>query len=425
MIVGLWPPSELMHEYRPTWSQSNNSPGCPVVQLCFPEYQYEIEFPVIIHSESELENSDEIPVSSFHSLCSNAKQSINEAKSAIFMQILNPELSFKSIDGCLMAYSAASSSVHLSKRQEHVPIPVLHLAVLNSMNSSFNQYSGNVIGNSSCNSGISGSGSGSSGHLGNNSNSSNNNNNTNSCNSSSNSVSNNLTTCNVNSVACYLPCPPAIAIEVLWNLRYSICDVPDAMIAFVISCLVSWPQATRQNLKSYTDKWCWRKLLKEIYSLLAVTPVPYPGLILRLLSSDVADQGIRHWATRALSLLSSDNLLLYLPQIIEAVNHDLYLDYSGLVSLLLYRAAFSMRFANSLYWYLYPMLHHPQPLSEWKLQRFRFIQAALYWNANSRLHAMWKRQEEMINHLSFDDDDNRNKKQTPNNPSLRIIFTSY
>lgn len=46
------------------------------------------------------------------------------------------------------------------------------------------------------------------------------------------------------------------------------------------------------------------------------------------------------------------------------------------------------------------MLHHPQPLSEWKLPRFRFIQAALYWNANSRLHAMWKRQEEMINHLS-------------------------
>ncbi|VDP38643.1 unnamed protein product [Schistosoma mattheei] len=405
IIVGLWPPSELMHEYRPTWSQSNSSPGCPVVQLCFPEYQYEIEFPVIIQSESELENSNEIQGSSFHSLCSNAKQSINEAKSAIFMQILNPELSFKSVDGCLMAYSAASSSVHLSKRQERVPIPVLHLAVLNSMNSSFNQYNGNVIGNSSCNSGISGSVSGSGGHLGNNSNSSNNNNNhnnnnTNSCNSSNNSISNNLTTCNINSVACYLPCPPAIAIEVLWNLRYSICDVPDAMIAFVISCLVSWPQATRQNLKSYTDKWCWQKLLKEIYSLLAVTPVPYPGLILRLLSSDVADQGIRHWATRALSLLSSDNLLLYLPQIIEAVNHDLYLDYSGLVSLLLYRAAFSMRFANSLYWYLYPMLHHPQPLSEWKLQRFRFIQAALYWNANSRLHAMWKRQEEMVNHLS-------------------------
>ncbi|CAH8459763.1 unnamed protein product [Schistosoma curassoni] len=194
------------------------------------------------------------------------------------------------------------------------------------------------------------------------------------------------------------------------------------MIAFVISCLVSWPQATRQNLKSYTDKWCWQKLLKEIYSLLAVTPVPYPGLILRLLSSDVADQGIRHWATRALSLLSSDNLLLYLPQIIEAVNHDLYLDYSGLVSLLLYRAAFSMRFANSLYWYLYPMLHHPQPLSEWKLQRFRFIQAALYWNANSRLHAMWKRQEEMINHLSVTA---TKVKQARPNASVRenILYT--
>ncbi|XP_018648389.1 phosphatidylinositol-4,5-bisphosphate 3-kinase catalytic subunit alpha PI3K [Schistosoma mansoni] len=370
MIVGLWPPSELMHEYRPTWSQSNNSPGCPVVQLCFPEYQYEIEFPVIIQSESELENFSEIRVSSFQSLCSDAKQSINEAKSAIFMQILNPELSFKSLDGCLMAYSAASSSVHRSKQQEHVPIPVLQLAVLNSMNSSFNQYNGNVIGN----------------------------------------------------VSCYLPCPPAIAIEVLWNLRYSICDVPDAMIAFVISCLVSWPQTTRQNLKSDTDKWCWQKLMKEVYGLLAVTPVPYPGLILRLLSSDVADQGIRHWATRALSLLSSDNLLLYLPQIIEAVNHDLYLDYSGLVSLLLYRAAFSMRFANSLYWYLYPMLHHPQPLSEWKLQRFRFIQAALYWNADPRLHVMWKRQEEMINHLSVTA---TKVKQARPNASVRenILYT--
>ncbi|VDP99335.1 unnamed protein product, partial [Trichobilharzia regenti] len=134
--------------------------------------------------------------------------------------------------------------------------------------------------------------------------------------------------------------------------------------------------------------------------LLTVTPVPYPGLVLRLLSPDVVDQGIRHWATRALSLLSSDNLLLYLPQITEAINHDLYLDYSGLVSLILHRAAFSMRFANALYWYLYPMLNQSSSSSEWKLQRFRYIQTALCWNADPRLLTMWRRQEEMINHLS-------------------------
>ncbi|TNN14949.1 Phosphatidylinositol 4-phosphate 3-kinase C2 domain-containing subunit alpha [Schistosoma japonicum] len=401
MVVGLWPPSEFMHEYRPTWSQSNTSPGCPVVQLCFPEYQYEIEFPIIIQSESELENSSQISVSSFNSLCSNAKQSIIEAKSAILMQILNPELSFKSIDACLMAYSAASSSMHLSRQREQITIPVLQLAVLNSVNSSFNQYNLNVTGGNSSSSN-SGSGlgnistSGYGGHSGNNSNCSNHNNISNNSN-----INNNLNACySIHSVACYLPFPPVISIEVLWNLRYYICDVPDAMIAFVTSCLISWPQTIRENLKNDTDPWCWEKLLKEIYSLLAITPVPYPGLILRLLSSNVADQGIRHWATRALSLLSSDSLLLYLPQIIEAINHDLYLDYSGLVSLILHRAAFSMRFANSVYWYLYPMLHHLQPSSEWKVQRFRFIQAAVYWNADCRLRTMWKRQEEMINQLS-------------------------
>ncbi|CAH8454387.1 unnamed protein product [Schistosoma turkestanicum] len=435
MIVGLWPPSEFMHEYRPTWSQSNNSPGCPVVQLCFPEYQYEIEFPIIIQSESELKNSDKIPFSSFHSLCSNAKQSINEAKSAIFMQILNPELSYKSIDACLMAYCAASSSVSRSKQQEHVPIPVLQLTVLNSMNSSLNQNNLKMISNSSCNGNVNNIGSGSSGNnsssvtmnnisSSNNNNNNNNSNNTNSSNTinNNNNMMNNLSTCHISSIACYLPCPPAIAIEVLWNLRYSICDVPDAMIALIISCLVNWPQTTRQHSKIDTNKWCWQKLLEEIYSLLTVTPVPYPGLILRLLSSDVADQGIRHWATRALSLLSSDNLLLYLPQIIEAINHDLYLDYSGLVSLILHRAAFSMRFANALYWYLYPMLHHNQSMSEWKLQRFRFIQSALYWNADCRLQSMWKRQEEMIQHLSVTA---TKVKQARPNASVRedILYT--
>ncbi|CAH8437962.1 unnamed protein product [Heterobilharzia americana] len=390
-VVGLWPPSEFMHDYRPTWSQSNTSPDCPLVQLCFPEYQYEIEFP-IIKFESPLETTSDRLVSSFNSLCSDAKQSIIEAKSAILLQTLNPELSFKSVDASLIAYSAASSSVHRSSRREHVPIPVLQLAALNSMLTSSNQYSSfgsSINGGSTSGSGSVVTGAGN----GNNSN----------CNSNNNSgiINNsNIPACSINSVTCCLPCPPAITIEVLWNLRHSICDIPEAMIALVISCLVNWPQITKQNSKNATQEWSWIKLLKEVYSLLTVTPVPYPGLVLRLLSPDVADQGIRHWATRALSLLSSDSLLLYLPQITEAVNHDLYLDYSGLVSLILHRAAFSMRFANSLYWYLYPMLNQSQPSSEWKLQRFRFIQAALYWNADTRLRTMWKRQEEMIHHLS-------------------------
>nr|CAH8830159.1 unnamed protein product [Trichobilharzia regenti] len=350
-IVGLWPPSEMMHDFRPTWSQSNTSPDCPLVQLCFPEYQYEIEFP-IIELNNEFGTTSEKISSPYSSLCPEAKQSILEAKSAIFLQTLNPELSFKSVDACAMAYSAASSSVRRSSQKEHARIPVLQLATLNSMHSSFNQYS---IGSFGSNLGVNIHTGGNIGII--------------------NSTSS-FQGCNINSITCYLPCPPPVTIEVLWNLRYSICDVPEAMLAFVTSCLVSWPQITRQNLKDTSEKWSWIKLLKEIYSLLTVTPVPYPGLVLRLLSPDVVDQGIRHWATRALSLLSSDNLLLYLPQITEAINHDLYLDYSGLVSLILHRAAFSMRFANALYWYLYPMLNQSSSSSEWKLQ------------------------QEMINHLS-------------------------
>ncbi|CAI2737007.1 unnamed protein product, partial [Dicrocoelium dendriticum] len=145
--------------------------------------------------------------------------------------------------------------------------------------------------------------------------------------------------------------------------------------------------------------------------LIGSSTAPPPGVTLRLLASDVPDQGIRHWAVRALAAVPPDTLLHYIPQALETINFDLYLDYSGIASLLLQRASSSMRFANALFWHLNTAVrtsctecYSAQSSFDtiiWRCRRFLIIKSALMHLASPRLRTIWMKQEEAIEKLSI------------------------
>ncbi|KAF5400632.1 hypothetical protein PHET_06179 [Paragonimus heterotremus] len=367
VVAGLWPASDItLSEYRFTWAQPNRCSSCPVVQLCLPEYQYDIEFP-IIKFEQKVKNN----CSGDHiQLIGETKQAVVDASCALFMHTLDPELSIKAAERCLTAYCEAASTSRRSgrKTKSRATLPSLRLGALNSG-------SVGTIGVTS-------------GHA--------------APPYSTNSL--------VDAVGQPLPCPPAVAVEVLWNLRWGLRDQPDSLVALLIGVLVTWPQEAHGIGSSRSTVWTWSRLLREMYKLLNCSVAPSPGLAFRLLTPDIADQGVRHWAVRSLALLPPDVLLHYLPQALEAINHDVHFDSSGLVSLLVQRASGSMRFANALYWQLNAALQTtpaPSPSgttqsssSDWRYRRFYFLRSALLHLASRRLQIVWQNQEEVIQKLS-------------------------
>ncbi|XP_072905493.1 phosphatidylinositol 4-phosphate 3-kinase C2 domain-containing subunit alpha isoform X1 [Hemitrygon akajei] len=103
--------------------------------------------------------------------------------------------------------------------------------------------------------------------------------------------------------------------------------------------------------------WDW-DALPEIYSLLQQwTPLP-PVSALELLDSKFADKEVRSTAVNWIEQMTDDELVDYLPQFVEAVKHECYLD-NALVKFLLSRALGNVCVAHHLYWLLSNALHDP------------------------------------------------------------------
>ncbi|KAG5448570.1 Phosphatidylinositol 4-phosphate 3-kinase C2 domain-containing subunit alpha [Clonorchis sinensis] len=362
IVAGLWPPCERMQEYRPSWSQPNRSSDCPVVQICLPEYQYDIEFPLI--QPDNTETFEKSPRTKSDGLVSEANKAISHAQCSIFMHSINPDLSARAATRCLALYSEAASASHRAGRlsKNHTPLPGLRLGALNPV-------SGDLYTSASGSS-----------------------------------------TSTIDPISSTLSFPPGVAVEVLWNLRWHLHEQPSALVALLTSVLVVWPQETHGIESTRPVVWSWSALLRAVYSLLVGFPPASPGLALRLLAPDVADQAIRHWAVQSLAVLPPDILLHYLPQLLETVNYDIYLDYSGLASLLLQRSNSSMRFANALFWSLTtalcaspassPTAGVPSVSSDWRSRRLLLLKSALLYLSHPRLRNAWRRQEEAIGRLT-------------------------
>uniref|UniRef100_A0A8B9T2P7 Phosphatidylinositol 4-phosphate 3-kinase C2 domain-containing subunit alpha n=1 Tax=Anas platyrhynchos TaxID=8839 RepID=A0A8B9T2P7_ANAPL len=101
--------------------------------------------------------------------------------------------------------------------------------------------------------------------------------------------------------------------------------------------------------------WDWASL-PEIYSLLQQWPPLSPLAALELLDSKFADQEVRNTAMNWIETLSDDELADFLPQFVQALKYETYLD-SALVQFLLARALGSIRIAHYLYWLLKDTLY--------------------------------------------------------------------
>ncbi|XP_001510027.3 phosphatidylinositol 4-phosphate 3-kinase C2 domain-containing subunit alpha [Ornithorhynchus anatinus] len=104
--------------------------------------------------------------------------------------------------------------------------------------------------------------------------------------------------------------------------------------------------------------WKWENLSKT-YSLLQQWPPLPPLTALELLDSKFADQEVRTIAVNWIEAISDDELADFLPQFVQALKYEIYLD-SALVRFLLARALGNIRIAHYLYWLLKDALHDAQ-----------------------------------------------------------------
>lgn len=150
----------------------------------------------------------------FNQLSPKAQQACTEAQRALFMHNLNPTLATNLIDHCRMNYSTAASDSSRSTNKSEFVIPVLSLNTFKSVYTN----SSNVHNSSLSKSGL-----------------------------------------------YYSTKLPEIAIDVLWNLRYYLCDYPEALVALALGCLVHWPSEFNLSLTGIKFKCPWKELLNELY----------------------------------------------------------------------------------------------------------------------------------------------------------------
>ncbi|XP_055279253.1 phosphatidylinositol 4-phosphate 3-kinase C2 domain-containing subunit alpha isoform X2 [Moschus berezovskii] len=104
--------------------------------------------------------------------------------------------------------------------------------------------------------------------------------------------------------------------------------------------------------------WKWVNLAKT-YSLLQQWPPLHPLTALELLDSKFADQEVRSLAVTWIEAISDDELTDLLPQFVQALKYEIYLN-SSLVHFLLSRALGNIQIAHHLYWLLKDALHDAQ-----------------------------------------------------------------
>uniref|UniRef100_A0A8C5QNM3 Phosphatidylinositol 4-phosphate 3-kinase C2 domain-containing subunit alpha n=1 Tax=Leptobrachium leishanense TaxID=445787 RepID=A0A8C5QNM3_9ANUR len=92
--------------------------------------------------------------------------------------------------------------------------------------------------------------------------------------------------------------------------------------------------------------------LSDIYSLIREWPALHPVIAMELLSVRFSDQEVRSLAVKWIDeALSDDELADFLPQFVQALRYEIYLD-SALVRFLLSRALGNIRIAHYFYWLL-------------------------------------------------------------------------
>ncbi|XP_054261584.1 phosphatidylinositol 4-phosphate 3-kinase C2 domain-containing subunit beta-like [Macrosteles quadrilineatus] len=136
--------------------------------------------------------------------------------------------------------------------------------------------------------------------------------------------------------------------EILWEKRHYLVSQPQALPKVLLAAH-SWDYACLSDLHAMLHTWAPLEPVSALQLLLPCFP----------------DREVRRVAVSWIQDLSSDELVDYLPQLVQALKHETY-ETSPLARLLLERALTSPRVAHHLYWLLTQALpgNSPQNSSE-------------------------------------------------------------
>ncbi|NWX12707.1 P3C2G kinase, partial [Aegotheles bennettii] len=122
--------------------------------------------------------------------------------------------------------------------------------------------------------------------------------------------------------------------RILWFYRYY-CNNENCSLPLVLGSAPSWDRTT----------------ISEMYAVLRRWRFSNPLEALGLLTFSFPDQDIRRTAVQQIENLSNDELLVYLPQLVQVLKFEWSLE-SPLVKLLLNRSLQSIQVAHQVYWLL-------------------------------------------------------------------------
>lgn len=152
--------------------------------------------------------------------------------------------------------------------------------------------------------------------------------------------------------------------DMVWQYRHYLCDFPSLL-----------PHLLRHPA-------CWNTAnIDETYMLVRAWSPLSPEEALTLLSASFPDSLVRKYAVRSLQSVGSDELSLYLAQLVESLRFQTW-DDSFLATFLLQRARQSVRLAHQLFWLLTGMINDPLMRS-----RALVMRKALFFIAGEKVSA--------------------------------------
>ncbi|XP_072757955.1 phosphatidylinositol 4-phosphate 3-kinase C2 domain-containing subunit beta isoform X8 [Anoplolepis gracilipes] len=137
--------------------------------------------------------------------------------------------------------------------------------------------------------------------------------------------------------------PPIDEREILWEKRHYLHDRPEALPKVLLAA----------------HSWDWA-CLPDLHASLRVWSSLPPIQALQLLLPCFPDMKVREMAVGWIREISNDELVDYLPQLLQAMKHETY-EASPLTRFLLERALFSPRVAHHIYWLLTQALPGQSP----------------------------------------------------------------
>ncbi|XP_058806071.1 phosphatidylinositol 4-phosphate 3-kinase C2 domain-containing subunit beta isoform X2 [Phymastichus coffea] len=156
--------------------------------------------------------------------------------------------------------------------------------------------------------------------------------------------------------------PPVDEREILWEKRHYLHEKPEALPKVLLAA----------------HSWDWACLPDLHASLRVWSPLPSVQA-LQLLLPCFPDTKVRELAVERIRELTNDELIDYLPQLLQALKHETY-EASPLARFLLERALISPRVAHYIYWLLNQALpgQSPQNSAETSLQDDKSLSFARY-----------------------------------------------